>query len=146
MGSQQILLIVVGVIIVGIAIAVGFMMFGSGAYAANRSAIAAELQGYGTPLLQYWKLPASMGGASTDTGKVTDVTVAATLGFTLTGEVYSKTSESGEFRVMSAAGGLVVIAALGSEVKGGKHPYAVMTIDLLTSEIETDVSETTGFE
>jgi hypothetical protein len=145
MGAQQILMIVVGVIIVGIAVAVGFYMFGSNAYSANRSALAAELQTLSTPLLQFWKLPSSMGGANSDTSLLTMASVGGALGFSSVSGIYSMTSGNGEYRILSIDTGVIEIGALGTETKGGKHPYAVMTVDLLTGEIETAISEATGF-
>ena len=64
MGTQQILLIVLSVIIVGAAIAVGIQMFNNQAYSANKSAIAADAQSYAAQVVQYYKTPASQGGGS----------------------------------------------------------------------------------
>jgi hypothetical protein len=66
MGTQQILLIVLSVIIVGIAIAVGIMMFNNQAYNSNQSAIAGELQNYAAQVIQFWKTPVSQGGGGQD--------------------------------------------------------------------------------
>ena len=66
MGTQQILLIVLSVIIVGAAIAVGIEMFSAQSYSANKSALAADAQVYGTMVIQYYKTPVSLGGAGQD--------------------------------------------------------------------------------
>lgn len=62
MGMQQILLIVLSVIIVGVAVAVGITMFGTQAVNANRSAIAGDLNIFAASALAYYKTPSSMGG------------------------------------------------------------------------------------
>jgi len=62
MGTQQILLIVLSVIIVGIAVAVGISMFNTQSVAADQQAIAADLQSFGAQVLAYLKTPTSMGG------------------------------------------------------------------------------------
>ncbi|MFA7213746.1 MAG: hypothetical protein WC111_07640, partial [Candidatus Cloacimonadaceae bacterium] len=67
MGTQQILLIVLSVIIVGAAIAVGIQMFNNQAYSANKSALAADAQSFATQIVQYYKTPESQGGAGRPT-------------------------------------------------------------------------------
>ncbi len=62
MGQQQILLIVLSVILVGIAIAVGITMFQSQARQSNIDAILADLNNLGSMAYQYRIRPASMGG------------------------------------------------------------------------------------
>ncbi|MGO9481251.1 MAG: hypothetical protein ACLP05_05665 [Candidatus Kryptoniota bacterium] len=62
MGQQQLLLIVLGVIIVGIAIAVGISMFKSNAQSANRDAVIADLDNLAAKAQQYFRKPTSMAG------------------------------------------------------------------------------------
>ena len=64
MGQQQLLLIVLGVIIVGIAIAVGISMFSSSAASANRDAVVNDLNNLAAKAQQYWRKPAEMGGGN----------------------------------------------------------------------------------
>ena len=52
MGTQQLLLIVLGVIIVGIAIAVGITIFNNQAYNANQQAVSQELNTLGSQIIQ----------------------------------------------------------------------------------------------
>lgn len=66
MGQQQLLLIVLGVIIVGIAVAVGINMFQSSAIDANRNAIVSDLAHLASKAQQYYKKPATLGGGSQD--------------------------------------------------------------------------------
>ncbi|CUS77765.1 hypothetical protein JGI16_100713 [Candidatus Kryptonium thompsonii] len=62
MGQQQLLLIVLGVIIVGIAIAVGISMFKSSAVDANRSAISTDLSNLAAKAQRYYRTPVELGG------------------------------------------------------------------------------------
>ena len=66
MGMQQILLIVLSVIIVGVAIAVGITMFRTQAVNANRQAIANDLNNFAASAMAYYKTPESMGGGGRD--------------------------------------------------------------------------------
>ncbi|MBW6516351.1 MAG: hypothetical protein K0B81_07040 [Candidatus Cloacimonetes bacterium] len=62
MGQQQILLIVLSVILVGIAIAVGITMFRAQARQSNLDAIIADLNNLGAIAYQHKLRPVSMGG------------------------------------------------------------------------------------
>lgn len=64
MGQQQLLLIVLGVIIVGIAVAVGINMFTSSAVDSNRDAVTADLAHLASKAQQHLKKPATMGGGN----------------------------------------------------------------------------------
>jgi hypothetical protein len=69
MGQQQLLLIILGVIIVGIAIAVGISMFSSGSVQSNRDALVNDLNNLASNAYQFKIRPISMGGGgSTYTG------------------------------------------------------------------------------
>ncbi len=62
MGQQQLLLIVLGVIIVGIAIVVGINLFQSSAVDANRNAVIKDLVTLASKAQEYYKKPTSLGG------------------------------------------------------------------------------------
>mgnify|MGYP000224059278 CR=1 FL=1 len=62
MGQQQLLLIVIGVIIVGIAIVVGIQLASTSAQNANRDAVIADLNNIGMYAQEYYRKPSSMGG------------------------------------------------------------------------------------
>jgi hypothetical protein len=145
MGTQQILMLVIGVIIVGLAITVGFVTFNNGSYNSNKSAIAVEMQELSTRLMQYWMLPTSMGGASQLASNVSVASVGKSLGFLDMEGVYKLSNDNGEYRVLSVNGSEVKIAALGNVSKKNKFPYAVLTVDLLTQEASTVLGEQEGF-
>ncbi len=62
MGQQQLLLIILGVIIVGIAIAVGLSLFSAQSVQSNRDAIINDLNNLAAQAYQYMIRPSSMGG------------------------------------------------------------------------------------
>jgi hypothetical protein len=62
MGQQQLLLIVLGVIIVGIAVVVGINLFVANAVSANRDGVVADLTNLGSMAQQYYRKPIAMGG------------------------------------------------------------------------------------
>ncbi len=62
MGQQQLLLIILGVIIVGIAIAVSIIMFKDNGLSANRDALRTDLLLLASKAKQYYRRPVSMGG------------------------------------------------------------------------------------
>lgn len=62
MGQQQLLLIVLGVIVVGIAVVVGINLFNANAVSANRDGVVSDLNNLGAMGQQFYKKPTSMGG------------------------------------------------------------------------------------
>lgn len=64
MGQQQLLLIVLGIIVVGIAIYLGFYLLGSNKADHNRQAVISDLLNFATKAQQYYRTPAQMGGGS----------------------------------------------------------------------------------
>lgn len=68
MGTQQILLIVLSVIIVGIAVAVGIQMFQSQAENQNRQAVISDMTTFASEAMAYYKTPSTHGGAGSPTG------------------------------------------------------------------------------
>lgn len=62
MGQQQLLLIVLGVIIVGIAVVVGINVFTASSLQANNDALIADLTTIGSMAQQHYRKPAAMGG------------------------------------------------------------------------------------
>ncbi len=64
MGQQQLLLIILGVIIVGIAIAVGISQFGANSTQANKDGVTSSLINLSANAYQYRIRPSTMGGGS----------------------------------------------------------------------------------
>ena len=69
MGQQQLLLIILGVIIVGIAIAVGLSLFAANSVQSNKDAIINDINNIAANAYQFYIRPTSMaGGGSSYTG------------------------------------------------------------------------------
>ena len=64
MGQQQLLLIVLGTIIVGVAVVVGINMFTQGAVNAERDAMMQDINAIAADGAAYWRKPAAMGGGA----------------------------------------------------------------------------------
>jgi len=62
MGQTQLLLVILGVVVVGIAIFVGINMFGSNASEANRLAVINDLQNSAATALTYYNKATTQGG------------------------------------------------------------------------------------
>ena len=66
MGQQQLLLIVLGIIIVGIAIAVGVNMFQQSAVDTNRQSMISDLTNLAAKAQRYYRTPQELGGGAQD--------------------------------------------------------------------------------
>lgn len=142
MGTQQILLIVLSVIIVGAAIAVGITMFNNQSYASNKTAIAADAQNFATQVVQYYKTPASQGGADRLPANMTDAKIGDFIGWQGT----TTTNENGTFTVGSyvPADSSVTITGKGKEVKGGKVPQIETKVKFPDGKITATASDVTA--
>lgn len=66
MGQQQLLLIVLGVIIVGIAVVVGINLFNANAEESTKDTLVSEGTNLGAMAQQYFKKPVALGGGGND--------------------------------------------------------------------------------
>jgi Tfp pilus assembly protein PilE len=86
MGQQQLLLIILGVIIVGIAVAVGITMFQDNAVDQNRSAVISDLTTLAAKAQQYYAKPTTLGGGGNSfvglTADATGLGLLASVAFT----------------------------------------------------------------
>ena len=150
MGTQQLLTLVLIVVLVGIAIAVGITMFSNSAYQANVQAITAELQTFRARAAEYWMLPTGMGGAGQDITRIEDVDgLPMYLGFSTsagkTVQTYVFDSANAEYHYDGCTDAELSILALGKEAKGDKFPFVSLTYDMMTDETEIDISSAESF-
>jgi len=132
MGTQQILLIVLSVIIVGVAVAVGITMFNAQAVNSNRSACIADMNNFSASALAFYKTPTSHGGAGNDlTVLASLVGVGNYIGVGFNG-TDSLVTGNGGFKMTFDTATLTFTAA-GTE--SGVVP--VTTVNLSTSAIAT---------
>jgi hypothetical protein len=140
MGTQQILLIVLSVIIVGAAIAVGITMFNNQAYSANKSAIASDAQSFGTQIVQYYKTPESQGGAGK---KVENMTSGKILEYIGWGTDTTLDNENGIFSidVDDPFVDEVTVLGDGKEVKSAKQPHVETVITFPDGTMKATVTD-----
>lgn len=90
MGQQQLLLLVLGVIIVGVAIVAGIGMFNASAEESAKDELVSQLMAIGANAQQWYKKPVAMGGG----GGAFDATNGATVAYSIP-ERMEATSSSG---------------------------------------------------
>jgi hypothetical protein len=134
MGTQQILLIVLSVIIVGVAIAVGISMFNSQAYNSNKTAIASDAQSFATQIVQYYKTPRSQGGGGNS------LAGADTLGAFIGWQGTTTTNDNGTYTV-SRSGNTATITGVGIAEKDNKNPKIVTTVTVPEGTITAVASD-----
>jgi hypothetical protein len=133
MGQQQLLLIILGVIVVGIAVVVGITMFQDNAISANRDAVTNDLVNLAARAQQFYRRPTSLGGGQnsfddlgTDMSKLVNGASGATW-----------TNPNGTYTLESAAGDQAVISGEGTE-KVNSSPVKV-TCTVTPDSIKTVV-------
>ncbi|MFZ1979063.1 MAG: hypothetical protein WAV76_14005 [Bacteroidota bacterium] len=105
MGQQQLLLIILGVIIVGIAIAVGLSLFSAQSVQANKDAIVNDINNLAANAYQFRIRPTSMGGGGNAyTGNGTTYTIPSKL----------VTNENGSYSITVAAQTVTIVGSSAS--------------------------------
>ncbi len=134
MGQQQLLLIILGVIVVGITVAVGITMFIDDAVNANRDAVTNDLVDLASRAQQYFRRPAASGGGgnsfaglTADAAGLRKLTTKATNG-------------NGVYAIQTAgtATGLV-IRGVGTE-QGDATNHITMEIHVFTDRADSVVT------
>jgi hypothetical protein len=110
-GQQQLLLVVLGVIVIGIAIAVGLSLFKSNAAESKRDILVSECMNLATKAIDYYKRPVSFGGGSHSFAN-----------WSIPAELDS--SENGVFSAVVSPGN-IVITGTGNEVLTGTDSIKV---------------------
>ena len=114
MGQQQLLLIVLGTIIVGVAVVVGINMFATGAVNAERDALIQDVNNIASSAAAYWRKPAALGGAARDFTGIADVTVFGSDSSNANG-TYGMTVTNATTIVVTATGaneGVIIVATI----------------------------------
>jgi len=150
MGTQQILMIVLSVIIVGIAVGVGITMFQNQAKTSNRQALLGDLRNFSSNAIAFYKIPSSMGGGGNGTpgflgnsGNGSELKMY--LGFDADDNTFS--NENGTYTLESPTATQVKITGVGKEVgQNGTSPVKadVTVMANLTSGAVKDSISTTN--
>ena len=127
MGTQQLLLIIVGTVVVIIAVMVGINLFWSEAQSSNRDALSNELIHESALAAQWRRKPALFGGGSNTT---------------FVGYRLSKTENmDGSFNIRSAEATVLTIEAHGTEIgRDGTHPV-LLVVRVVADSAVSYVSE-----
>lgn len=152
MGTQQILLIVLSVIIVGAAIGVGIQMFNAQSYSSNKSALAADAQLYGTMVIQFYKTPLSLGGAGHNLMRgginveEASLRVGSFIGWGTDNIFYNNddnevVNENGFYTLKVIDENTVTITGVGNDVRNDKSPQVVTTIEFPEGKISAVLSD-----
>jgi len=123
MGQTQILFIVLAVIIVGIAVAVGITQFRSSAVEANKNAVTSDLQAMAAQAELWYKKPTSMGGGGGSFGSLAanDTTSMRQLGATLS-------NANGSYMITNVTANTITFTGVGTE--DGDNDGTNLTIEL----------------
>jgi len=125
MGQQQLLLIVLGVIIVGIAVVVGINVFTASSLEANKSAMVADLQTIGSMAQQYYRKPTAMGGGGN-----------AFTGWTVPNSLKRTANMSADVTLTIVDADNITLLATGTET-GSDGSNVQVTMKFTPTEIDT---------
>ena len=115
MGQQQLLLIVLGVIIVGIAIVVGINLFTASSSESNRNGVISDLINLTSLAQQHYRKPAALGGgANTFTG------------WTLPGQL--DTTGHGTYSITVAAQSVTIV---GTGIEKGNNGTSAVKVTMV---------------
>ncbi|MEO8232297.1 MAG: hypothetical protein ABI638_08435 [Ignavibacteriota bacterium] len=118
MGQQQLLLIVLGVIIVGIAVVVGINLFNANARESAKDTMVSEATNLGAMAQQYFKKPVALGGGGntfvgfTSAKLPANLLTTSTATYALTGQSTTNCTITGTPSVASGYSGFTVVCTV----------------------------------
>ena len=115
MGQQQLLLIVLGVIIVGIAVVVGINLFNANAEEAAKDGVVSDCTNLGAMAQQFYKKPLAMGGG----GNTFNTGGPNGAGFEIPTALVS--TANGDYAITNSAAGTI-------EITGTPKEYTTWTV------------------
>ena len=126
MGQTQLLMIVLAVIIVGIAVAVGITQFGESAVAANRDAVAGDCHLIVAKAQQWYRKPTSLGGGGN-----------AFTGLTLADIGVSSSNQNGSYALTIDAANQITIVGTGNESSPTTGSALTVTVEYFAANDST---------
>ncbi|MCF7859299.1 MAG: hypothetical protein K9N07_08280 [Candidatus Cloacimonetes bacterium] len=138
MGYQQILMLVLGVIIIGLSAAVGLSMFTNEMKKINRQSIISDMNIFAGVANAYYKAPSNLGGGNREW----DVdNLGMWFGYNYNDENNSISNDNGVY-IFSASGDLLTIIGTGTSVgnNGSTNVRATLQLNGQTSEIITQIN------
>ncbi|MCX6174738.1 MAG: hypothetical protein NTZ27_08325 [Ignavibacteriales bacterium] len=131
MGQQQLLLIVLGVIIVGIAVVVGINVFTASASQANRDGVIADLTNLSSLAQQFYRKPTALGGGGNAFNGGAGWTVPASL---------NPTANMSAALTVTVAAQVVTLVAVGTETGTDGSTKVKVTMTVNPSSISTVIN------
>lgn len=125
MGQQQLMLVLVGVIIVGIAIAAGLTMFSASTEDATRNVIITDLGYYAQKAREYYWKPKSLGGGNRNFSTVTMSYLSSV-----------SENEHALYRIQDQTDAYVVIEGVGKIIAKNDSIRIRMRVDEKKNKIE----------
>ena len=136
MGQQQLLLIILGVIVVGIAVAVGITMFNDSATSANRDAVTNDLINLASRAQQYYRRPTALGG-----GGGSFVNLQGNIKLLTKTSGNDMVNGNGTYTIVSATATSVQLQGVGTETgNDGETPVQVV-MNVWADSAKVDVSQ-----
>ena len=126
MGQQQLLLIVLGVIIVGIAVVVGINVFTASSLQANIDGLTADVVNLGSMAQQYHRKPTALGGGGN-----------SFVGWSIPAAL--DTTGNGVYSITSTAAAKIVIKGVGNEIGADGTNGVNVTATVTPTGIKTAV-------
>ena len=142
MGQQQLLLLVLGIVIVGLAVVVGIQAFSENQKKANADALVNDVIRIASDA-QAWKLkPQAFGGGANET--MFDTLTLTQLGYTVGDNTYTAhTAGAAEFENLNGTFAISVVAT-GLEIVATSYDAADAPVNIVTTQVEgTEPSDIT---
>jgi Tfp pilus assembly protein PilE len=139
MGQQQLLLIILGVIVVGIAVAVGITMFNDSAVSANRDAVTNDLVNLASRAQQYYRRPTALGGGG---GSFVNLTSGSGMKLITKTSGSSMANGNGTYTIVSSSASTIQFQGLGSETGNDGSNKVKVVMDVWADSAKVDPAST----
>jgi hypothetical protein len=137
MGQQQLLLIILGVIVVGIAVAVGISMFKDNAVSANRDAVTNDLINLAARAQQYYRRPTALGGGQGSfSGLTADIS-----GLRKITSIPNGQNANGIYSIVTSGVSSMVIQGLGTETGNDQTTPVKVVMNVWADSAKVDPNQ-----
>ena len=124
MGQQQLLLLILSAIIVGVAIVVGINMFGENAVQANQDAVTQDVLTIASRAQGWYRRPAQLGGGG-----------RTFVGMDLGDLNFNTSNDNGSFALSGNSATQVTITGTGTEDGGGAAGNLTVTVTVFADSV-----------
>lgn len=129
MGQQQLLLIILGVIIVGIAVAVGITMFQDNALSANKDAVSNDLVQLAAKAQQHYRRPVALGGGGNTFSYNTGGSMVALTDINMLVSSAFYNNDNGQYTILGNSGTVMTFIGIGkTQDSNGSYPLVTYTV------------------